>query len=412
MYHRIVRFTTLLLILFCGQAVAGKTGPKNVIFIIGDGMGPNQVRAANIYRGNQNLSFENFPVHGTSSTNNYKDKLTDSAAAATAMATGKKVYNSVVSLNLPGDGSPIKTILEMAKDTGKSTGILTTTSFADATPAGFAAHAKKRKHKSVIVNSILKDSQPNIVFGASENIATDHLMAQNNHYRLLKSKTDLNRLDRELAAGMFRCTRHRCPRFFAGFGHHHFAKNIFSRDKDQAFPMAYENKAYIESHDLPKLKDMTKTALAVLEKNSKGFFLMIEGGLIDWIGHANRMFEDGDQALEASNQEVIELHNAVEVVDEWLKEHPDTLVIVTSDHETGGLELDAGATVCAAEGSLNCVVKQSWTSPQYKHKEDWLAKHTDTPVPVYAKGPGSELFSGEQDNTDFVPKILQAGFLN
>lgn len=411
MYHRIRNFTTLLLILFCGQAALAR-GPKNVIFLIGDGMGPNQVKAANIYRGNKNLSFENFPSQGTATTNNYKDELTDSAAAATAMATGQKVYNQVLSINIPGNGRPIKTILEMAKDAGKSTGVVTTTSFADATPAGFAAHAEKRRHKSIIVDSILKNTQPNIVFGASENLQTDHVIAENNHFNILSSKTDLKQMDENLSAGMFKCTRHRCPKFFAGFGHHHFAKDIFSQDKDQAFPMVYKNKDYFRTHDLPKLSEMTKTALSALEKNPKGFFLMIEGGLIDWIGHMNKKFSSGKQALEASNLEVIELHEAVDVVDKWMKEHPDTLVIVTADHETGGLELDLDATKCMHDNALKCVAAQNWTSPQYKHKKDWLAKHTDTPVPVYAKGPGSELFSGKQDNIDFVPKILQAGFLN
>ena len=377
--------------------------------MIGDGMGFAEVQAAHIYRGNKNLSFENFEAHGSVTTNNFSNQLTDSAAAATAMATGVKVNNRVISLSIPGNAAPIKTILEMARDAQKSTGVVTTTAFTDATPAGFASHAKSRREKRVIANEMLLKVRPNIVFGAGGN-SQDILAAIKGDYMTIENRSDLRRTERRLNRNHFQCKRvATCPRFFGGFGVHPFAKHFFSSEKDSAFPMVYKNEDYIQSNDLPSLADMTRTALAALEKNENGFFLMVEGGLIDWIGHMNRRFGDKMKALEASAFETEAFQDAVAVVKAFAEKNPDTLIIVTADHETGGLELDLKNTTCLGED--RCIAQHSWNSPMYQSGNETYARHTDTPIPVYAQGPGAQSFKGRMDNIDFLPKILDAGFL-
>ena len=171
-------FFRLLFALLLLPAVAASTalaaGPKNVIFLIGDGMGPEQVKAANYYNGGS-LSFELFPYQGLVTTYAANSSVTDSAAAGTALATGYKVNNGVISQARPANadypvyGSEMETLLEYYKAEGKSTGLVTTTYMIHATPAAFGAHESSRDNTSGIAADYLNQTRPNVLFGGGFN---------------------------------------------------------------------------------------------------------------------------------------------------------------------------------------------------------------------------------------------------
>ncbi|MCU0858443.1 MAG: alkaline phosphatase, partial [Pontiellaceae bacterium] len=137
---------------------------KNIIFMIGDGMGYQQVRAAGMYKGGP-LCFESFPHTAQQTTLSAGDSITDSAAGSTALATGVKVSNDVLSLRIPGDASRLETILEYAKKRGRRTGLVTTVPMTHATPAGFGAHAESRSDTATIAYEYLNVSHPNVLLG-------------------------------------------------------------------------------------------------------------------------------------------------------------------------------------------------------------------------------------------------------
>ncbi len=143
---------------------------RNVILFIGDGMGFAQVEAAGMFATGRpgTLSFETFPFRGSVRTGNAVGEVTDSAAAATAMATGVKVGNGVISMALPGNGAPLETALERFKASGKSTGLVTTTIITHATPAAFGAHEPSRNNYSGIADDYLNDSRPNVLLGGED----------------------------------------------------------------------------------------------------------------------------------------------------------------------------------------------------------------------------------------------------
>ena len=148
------------------ESASAPKRPTNVILFIGDGMGPEQVKAASHYAGGP-LSFERLPYHGRAMTWPASNPLdvTDSAAAATAMATGMKVSNGVLSVAIPGDGRPLPTILEQFKQMGRSTGLVTTTYITHATPAAFAAHVASRDKHDLIAQDYLQRTRPDVMLG-------------------------------------------------------------------------------------------------------------------------------------------------------------------------------------------------------------------------------------------------------
>ena len=152
---------------YIAQTPRPEYGAKNIILFIGDGMGAGQIKAAGMYGtgAEGTLSFEVFPYKGSISTVNAEGGVTDSAAAATAMATGTKVSNGVLGVALPGDGMPLETVLEVVKKQGKRTGLVTTTSITHATPAAFASHEKSRDEHDAIAAAYLNESRPDILFG-------------------------------------------------------------------------------------------------------------------------------------------------------------------------------------------------------------------------------------------------------
>ncbi|MEK6878095.1 MAG: alkaline phosphatase [Nanoarchaeota archaeon] len=328
--------------------------PKNVILMIGDGMGKEHIRAAGMYlNGNSGtLSFESFPYQSEMTTHSADNAITDSAASGTAMATGVKVNNLVVSKRIPGNGEDLETILENQKDLGKSTGLITTDSIVGATPATFGAHTNSRFNFAEIFSDYLTGSKPNVLFGGGgSSVSTQQAIGAG--YQTVTNAEELGALDinQTYSAGMF------------GNGQ-----------------MPYE---YDGVGNLPHLSEMAIKSLEILSRNPLGYFAMIEGGNIDHAAHLND--------IERDVYETVEFAKTVQQVYDWHLERnllDKTLIVVTADHETGGLRIIRNN----GKGNIPDV---TWST-------NW---HTSTPVSVYGIGPRANLIEDVSDNTDIYELI-------
>ncbi|KPK75643.1 MAG: hypothetical protein AMJ79_10505 [Phycisphaerae bacterium SM23_30] len=340
----------------CGGQIETQ-GVRNVILFIGDGMGPEQVRAAGMYAQGEagTLFFETFPYQTEMTTYSANYRITDSAAAASAMATGHKVNNGVISMEIPGDESELKTVLEYLQQAGKSAGLVTTVPMFHATPAAFGAHDPRRSNKEAIIADYLKQTRPAVLLGGGENGITPE-KAMEADYLVVQNAADMLALDTEIVERISGQFAAEIPYEYDGLG------------------------------DLPSLTQMTETALAILDNNPEGFFLMVEGGKIDWAAH--------DNDIARMIGETLEFDQAVKAARTWARERSDTLIVVTADHETGGLKILKNN----GRGNLPAV---AWST----------TGHTAAPVPVYAWGPGAQLFSASMDNTDIFYKIMTAADL-
>ncbi len=342
--------------------------PKNIIFFIGDGMGPVQVEAANLYNGGA-LSFESFPYQGYITTYSANAAITDSAAAATALATGYKVNGGVISIARPANpeyayDSELPTLLEYYQGLGKSTGLVTTTFMTHATPASFGAHETSRTNFSQIAGDYLNQTQPDILLGGGANGLTPDDAFNAGYWVANDRGAMLSVTDDGVNV----------PKVSGQFGSNHL-------------PYEYDG-SYAS---LPHLSEMTEKALNLLDNDSDGMFLMVEGGRIDHAGHSNN--------IARNVYETLEFANAVQEAIDWASGRTDTLILVTADHETGGMGIiqDNGA------GNFPTV---SWST----------TVHTAANVPVYAWGPNADLISGTMDNTDMfdvatVPEPATMGLL-
>jgi alkaline phosphatase len=323
----------------CAPATAG-VAPRNVILFIGDGMGFEQVRAARIFDNGDTapLVFETFPFAAEVTTHNAQGGVTDSAASGTAMATGVKVSNGVISMAIPGDGRELRTALEELRDRSMRTGIVTTfTPATDATPAAFAAHEPSRGNEPQIADDYFTQTRPNAVFGRRGLVSN---------------------VDKALAAGY-----------------------TVVRTVDELAALAVEGESHVAGLftpvNTPPLPHMTSAVLAMLDNDPDGFFVMIEHEGTDTYGHANDL-----PNLIAS---LLELRDAVDTALAWAAGRDDTLILVTADHETGG-----GLTVTETNPQAGVVPSHTWST----------GGHTSRRVPLYAMGPSAERVAGVLDNTE------------
>lgn len=330
--------------------------PKSVILMIGDGMGPEQVKAARCYHGGP-LSFEKlelFPHQARMTTGSASHAVTDSAAGGTAIATGVKVANGVISLRIPGDGKPLPTVLEHFRDAGKLTGLVTTATVTHATPAAFGAHQPSRGNVAEIAADYLTLTRPTVLFGGGAN-GMSRTAAREAGYTVVEDRSAMNGLVPGAA-----------PLVLG-----HFGKSQMPYEADG--PDGYAR--------LPHLREMTAKALDLLSHGDQGFFLMVEGGRIDHAGHDNH--------LPRLVHETLEFSRAVEAARAWAADRDDILILVTADHETGGLEV----TRDQGRGKMPEVT--------------WSTKgHTAVPVPVYAWGAGAGRVTGTLDNTGLVSLMI------
>lgn len=327
-----------------GTAPAGAATIRNVILCVGDGMGPGQVAAARCYAGT-NLVFESFPYQSNVSTLSAGGGVTDSAAAATALATGRKVYNGVVSLAMPGGGEELETALERFSRLGKSTGLVTTSYLTDATPACFGAHISSRWNWAAIADDYLARSRPNVLFGGG-GCGLSEAAARAAGYLVVTNAETLAALregEVSHAAGLF------------GVG---------------ALPFECDGLG-----DRPTLTQMATAALDLLSRDPDGFFLMAEGGLIDIACHGSDLYR--------CVTETLAFNEMVRAVAAWAEGREDTLVLVAADHETGGLSV-------LADNGAGVLPTVAWRS---------VGGHSATPVTVCGQGVNAELAGGIWDNT-------------
>ncbi len=276
------------------------TKAKNIILLIGDGMGPSQIKAGEIYKGSS-LTLQKFPYSTMVETVSL-DGTTDSAAAATAIATGERTENGRVGMKmnwLLGDYEDISTIVDIATSLGKRTGILTTEELYGATPMGFSGHSLSRNNTEELLHSASNSGNVNLF--ASYTISTTYSnILKNNGYQIIDSVEKISESKEEKIFGSY---------------------NIQAKAKSM---MAGEQVAF---------DYLVTEALEYLSQDEDGFFLMAEGAHIDHGGHSN----DIHYMLE----ELLAFDDGVQAALNWAKNKKDTVVIVTADHETGGLVLQS-----------------------------------------------------------------------
>ena len=329
----------------------------NVIYMIGDGMALPQVYGA-MYASGQGLTFSQFPYIGVVDTRSASNDITDSAAGGTALATDQRTKNGMVGMN--PDTIPIQTVLEALKEQGKETGIVVSCYVTHATPAVFYAKVPKRSHYEDIAVQLAETENVNLIIGGGRK----HFDQRKDSLNLVEEMVNEYgwKVYDTLADIDVSCKKY-----------------AVLADEDH-MPHAADRGDF-----LPRA---VQTALQTLDNAEKGFFLMVEGSQIDFACHAN------DSAW--MMDEMLDFDQAVKVALDYAKEKGNTLVVVTADHETGGL---------------------TFPDPQGKYTNvvfDYSSgSHTSLPVMVFAYGPGAEQFTGWMQNKDLKGKIMKAcGFEN
>ena len=383
---------------------------KNVILLIGDGMGFPQLTLARIAKANENLteygpsrlfmdSMDQTGYVRTSSSNSF---VTDSAPAATAMATGQKTNNGVLGEDVTAiqyvrDGANLTTILEMAEKTGLSTGLVTTTRITHATPAGFYAHVDNRDNESEIADQLL-NSNVEVMMGGGLQYFVDK--NESDPIGSKGKRTDGRDLLQEFQAKgyVFVYNESAFQRIYAN----NTEKLLGLFDSSH---MLYERERELSPEKEPSVAEMTGKAISILSKNDKGFFLMVEGGRIDHACHARN--------LSNTIGDTLAFDDAVKTALDFASGRNDTLVIVTADHECGGLVLQPENLSSYESGSINPIFASGTTKtpgPRYDFiTEMEEATHTAVDVPIMATGPGAEKVSrGMLDNTQIFSIIREA----
>lgn len=323
---------------------------KNVILIIGDGMGLSHLYGAmTVYSGN--MSVENVKNIGLVKTHSYDNYVTDSAASGTAMATGKKTRNGMIGLT--PDSLSVANLIEIAHRNKIVAGVVSTSAVTHATPASFVSHNINRNNYEEIALDFLK-TQPDVFIGGGRNHFSNRRDGQDLIQELKSEGYDVVLSIEELLA-------------------------VEGSTKLAGLLAEGHMPTYAEGRE-DMLAYSAIKAIETLQKNPKGFFLMIEGSQIDWAAH--------DHNTQYILEETIDLDRTLGVILDYAENVGETLVLMTADHETGGMTL--------VDGDLS---KRN-LSASYS-----VGGHTGTPVPIYAFGPQSDQFTGIYDNTDLFNKI-------
>lgn len=404
---------------------------KNVIVLIGDGMGPSYMTAHRYMKDNPK-TFEmeqtEFDKHLVGTQVTYPEdehqNITDSASAATAMSAGIKTYNAAIAVD--NDKTNVKTVLEQAKERGKSTGLVATSEITHATPAAFGAHDVSRKNMDAIANDYFDEK-------INDKHKVDVLLGGgvNNFVRKDRNLTEEFKKD--------------------GYSYVTDRQQLLNDKSDQIlglFAPGGFDKMIDRTDKAPSLEEMTNAAINRLNKNKNGFFLMVEGSQIDWAGH--------DNDVVAAMSEMDDFEKAFKAAIEFAKKDKHTLVVATADHSTGGFslgtkgeynfdvkpikaakrtpdfmaaEIAKGANV---EETLKKYIDLELTAEEIKSVNDvapskdatkidnaieaifnkrsytgWTTEgHTGEDVGVYAFGPGKYLFSGVQENTNLAKRVF------
>jgi alkaline phosphatase len=320
--------------------------------MIGDGMGLPDVYAA-MTVSDHPLNIERCLSTGLQTTFSSNNYITDSAAAGTAIATGSKTKNGVIGMD--SLGIRVRSILEIAKEQGLAAGLVSTSSVTHATPASFVAHESSRGSYEDIARDFLYSGIDVFIGGGYDHFAN--------------RKDNLNLID---------------SLKFRGYEVDTTLSMVLksTSGKLAGFTAPGQNPYRLKGRG-DMLPASSGKAIEILTKNKKGFFLMIEGSQIDWAAHAN--------VADTVVDETLDFDKAVGVALDFAEKDKHTLVIITADHETGGVTITGG-------DRKTHTVKLSFSTKD----------HTAVMVPVYAFGPGAERFIGIYDNTDIIHKILKA----
>ena len=391
-----------------GTTEAAPATPKSVVILIGDGMGPAQRMATQLNRyGNEVTQPMDALEYGGLLRTVSNVLVTDSAASATAMSTGFKTDNDHAGVD--ADGKHLKTLLESAKDLGKSTGLIDDHDVTNATMAGFGAHVKNRDLKKKIARQMAYKTQPDVMFGGGEhywyspkdkgkipdvfddegNVQRENLVQKlkDDGYQYAYDRKTLDGLSGPKAIGLF---------------------------QDDAYFIQHEVKGYKRGQDpnfVPE-EDSVAKALEILGQNPKGFFLAVEVDELDDAGHEH----DGKSTIAMGAL----VNRIAKTVEDYRKTNPDVLFMVTADHETGGMTVEAkrmqsGNSMPDGDvpdfGTPKNVPLPFRQTPERwgpftikgdkdEFKVDWTTPgHTAVMVPITASGPGAERLTGVHDNT-------------
>lgn len=345
----------ILMILFSGcnkesSNVPENPKPKNIILFIGDGMGIAQVYAA-MSVSQKPFTLEKFPFSGFSKTYSTDSYITDSGAGGTAIACGVKTRNGMIGMG--PDSTAVRSIVEYAHSQGLATGVVSTSSITHATPASFVAHNVDRNDYEGIAKDFLKGTIDVFIGGGEDN------------FRARKDSADLTATLKEqgfdVVYTLDEMNNSGSTKLAALLAKMHMPKASEGRDT--------------------ALSLMTGKAIETLSKNKNGFFLMVEGSMIDWGGH--------EQNIDYVTSETIDLDKAIGVAYRYAASNTNTLIVVTADHETGGLTINGGNI---ADHTI--VTKFSG------------GEHTGVMVPIFSYGPEAQLFSGIHENTFFLNTFL------
>ncbi len=354
----------LLIALFNWLPLFGQAGnqksekPKNVILMIGDGMGVSQLSSAYYFMDEKDAerepSFSRFRYIGLAITSPGAEIVTQSPAAATALATGHKTYNYAIGVDL--DTLAQENIVELLSKKGFMTGVIATSTITDATPAGFYAHQPERYMYHEIAWDLLK-SEIDFFAGAGVN----HFRDSTGVYPFEEYGIELN---------WTKLKKIKKPEPGSRYG--------FLLGLDRMPTMTEGRKDYLAKASL--------IAMDFLSSGDKGYFLMVESSQIDWAGHGND--------VEFMKAEINDFEKTIGEVLDYAEKDGETLVIVTADHETGGFTL--GAAGDNYDGADYSVITPTFAS----------TNHSASLVPVFAFGPGAENFIGVYENTEIFHKLV------
>ncbi len=356
MYRYICASAIMMVTLAAGLSEAmaeGDEKPRNVILLIGDGMGLSQVSAP-YYYGEDEPSFSRFKYIGLQRTSSGDSPVTQSSAAATALSTGVKTYNLAIGVDM--DTVPRENLVEKLSRIGYMTGVIATSTVIDATPAGFYAHQADRYFQREIAQDLLKSE---IDFFAGGGIK----------YFLDTTGIDVFK-ENNIIMDYARVRKIRNPEPGQRYGF------LLSAER---MPAMLEGRKDF-------LWDATSVGIEFLSSAGAGYFLMVEGSQIDWAGHGNQ-----------ANYMITEMNDFDRVVHkvlDYAEKDGETLVLVTADHETGGFTLGA-----AGENGYDA--DYSIIAPTFA-----TTNHSAALVPVFAYGPGARHFMGVYENTEIFEKLV------
>ena len=363
---------------------------KNIIFMVPDGMGLASVTATRIFKNGpdgKGLHMETLLTIGYQRTHSANRATTDSAAAASAWASGEKFRNGEISChddNRDGkcEPTPVPTILELARERGKSAGLVATSTVTHATPAAFGAHVPQRGCENEIARQYIQVTGVEVILGGGKAKfnATETNVDDCGTFGDFIEAARMRGYEVVYAKEAMEEAASRGTNKLLGL----FAPNGKTPELFRVFPEEHY------SEDEPTLPQMTAAALEILEKDKDGFFLLVEGAQIDWAGHDNN--------LPYQIAETLAFDEAVKVVLDWINDKPNrrqnTLVIISADHETGGFAISGGGGRKYKRGDI---ADHGWTSKG----------HTAVDMLIWSQGPGSQHLGRGVDNTDLYKVMLE-----